>query len=352
MLGKNNRIMDLITLAIPVYNVESYIEKALLSALNQSYGNMEILIVDDKGCDKSMSIVCDIISNHPRGNIVRIIDHGFNKGTGATKNTAIDCAKGRFLYFMDGDDEILPNCIELLYSRIIQCNVDFVASSHMEISSGVEKVVAYPTTRVIDKNDVPLERKSLMMFTWNKLYKLSFLRNNNIRCVPSHLNEDDLFTFQILLVTKSYLLIEDITYRYYFRLNSTSDKMYQALNSKDIAGRFAKQFAEISILKKRMLLKSENSFFFIDGSFLYDVMSVDMKRSYAILRYLNLPIKRRFFYFSVYLHYPISLKKIKIIRNHKSNHYLFAILSNLPFIFQLFFVCFYNIIYKHLLMNK
>ena len=74
-----------VTLAMPVYNVEKYVERALLSALNQTFDSIEFLIVDDKGTDRSMEIVSEIVSTHPRGKDVRIIDHVVNQGTGATK---------------------------------------------------------------------------------------------------------------------------------------------------------------------------------------------------------------------------------------------------------------------------
>lgn len=87
-----------VTLAMPVYNVEKYVERALLSALNQTFDSIEFLIVDDKGTDRSMEIVSEIVSTHPRGKDVRIIDHVVNQGTGATKNSAIREAKGEYLF--------------------------------------------------------------------------------------------------------------------------------------------------------------------------------------------------------------------------------------------------------------
>ena len=88
-----------ITIAIPVYNVEKYVENSILSALNQTYDDIEFLIIDDKGSDASMEIVKRIQSTHPRGNSIRIIDHGVNRGLATARNTAIDNAKGDFLFF-------------------------------------------------------------------------------------------------------------------------------------------------------------------------------------------------------------------------------------------------------------
>jgi glycosyltransferase involved in cell wall biosynthesis len=103
---------------MPIYNVEQYIERALLSALNQTYQNLEILIVDDLGHDNSMNIVYQLKHTHPRGNCIRIITHKKNLGLGGTRNTAIESAQGKYLYFMDSDDAIVPDCIETLYNII------------------------------------------------------------------------------------------------------------------------------------------------------------------------------------------------------------------------------------------
>ena len=80
---------------MPIYNVEKYIERALLSALNQTYQDLEILIVDDLGHDNSMNIVHQLKSTHPRGNCIRIITHKKNLGLGGTRSTAIESAQGK-----------------------------------------------------------------------------------------------------------------------------------------------------------------------------------------------------------------------------------------------------------------
>jgi glycosyltransferase involved in cell wall biosynthesis len=100
---------------MPIYNVEQYIERALLSALNQTYQNLEILIVDDLGHDNSMDIVYQLKSTHPRGNCIRIITHKKNLGLGGTRNTAIESAQGKYLYFMDSDDAIALKLYIILF---------------------------------------------------------------------------------------------------------------------------------------------------------------------------------------------------------------------------------------------
>ena len=96
----------LVSIGIPVYNVEPYIEKCLLSVLNQTYQNLEILIVDDLGTDKSMDVVAGLQQSHPFGNCIKIIRHPENRGLGEARNTVIENAEGKYLYFVDSDDVI------------------------------------------------------------------------------------------------------------------------------------------------------------------------------------------------------------------------------------------------------
>ena len=169
-----------VTLAMPVYNVEKYIERALLSALNQTFESIEYLVIDDKGQDESMNIVRRIVTKHPRGKYVRIIDHGENRGTGATKNTAIKEAKGKYLYFMDSDDEIIPNCIALLYDKIHNTDLDWVMGAYSEITFSTNKIInSIGENRQLRGKYCLVEHilkgHFVSIATWNKLYELSLI---------------------------------------------------------------------------------------------------------------------------------------------------------------------------------
>ncbi|CDM02275.1 glycosyltransferase family 2 protein [Bacteroides xylanisolvens] len=167
---------------MPIYNVEQYIERALLSALNQTYQNLEILIVDDLGHDNSMNIVYQLKHTHPRGNCIRIITHKKNLGLGGTRNTAIESAQGKYLYFMDSDDAIVPDCIETLYNIISQEKVDFVAAGINQIDENENslKITNYPN--ITRKGKLCMaqyfyeEKNDIWVTTWNKLYNLSFFK--------------------------------------------------------------------------------------------------------------------------------------------------------------------------------
>lgn len=211
----------LITISIPVYNVEKYVEKSLYSALNQTYDNLEILVIDDKGTDNSMDVVQHIIAYHPRGNIVKIIDHGKNQGLGATRNTSIDNARGEYLFFMDSDDYISTNCIELLYSAIQQNDAQMAVGSFTNFDDSQSSFS--PT--IIENNyyngKFALSEFRNYVQTWNKLYNISFIRRNKVRCIPKDTFEDIFWGFQLIDIVEKVAVISAITY-YYRQDNANS----------------------------------------------------------------------------------------------------------------------------------
>lgn len=205
---------------MPIYNVEKYIERALLSALNQTYQNLEILVVDDLGHDNSMDIVHQLKSTHPRGYCIRIITHKKNLGLGGTRNTAIESAQGEYLYFMDSDDAIVPDCIETLYNIISQEKVDFVAAGINQIDENENslKITNYPN--ITRKGKLCMaqyfyeEKNDIWVTTWNKLYNLSFLKESHIHFLEHVYHEDIVMHAMLALNTRSFTLTNQATYLY------------------------------------------------------------------------------------------------------------------------------------------
>lgn len=215
--------MPLITLAMPVYNVSKFVEASLLSALNQTYPDIEYIIVDDKSTDDSMDIVRSVINVHPRRDAVRIIDHGVNRGLGDTRNTSIDNARGKYIYFMDSDDIISPDCIERLVGYMEETPVDFIASSRVRKTFDGRLIAndIYTPTIVHDEGELSVARfryvhnNKILAEVWNKLYNVEFLKENNIRCIPCVHVEDVSFSYQVNLVARSCRLVSDVTYTYH-----------------------------------------------------------------------------------------------------------------------------------------
>lgn len=122
-----------ITIGMPVYHVEKYVRKSLLSALDQDFTlPYEILIVDDCGTDRSMDIVHEVISQHPSGDKVRIIRHDKNLGLGEARNTIIRNAKGKYLFFLDSDDWIFSNSLSVLYAKAEETQAEVTCGSSIK----------------------------------------------------------------------------------------------------------------------------------------------------------------------------------------------------------------------------
>lgn len=215
-------VLPLITIALPIYNVAPYVKESLLSALNQTYENIEIIAVDDKGTDNSMDIVRSVIASHPRGNIVRIIEHPRNLKTGATKNSALDNANGEYIYFMDSDDIIIPECIQIFYERMKETQVDVILGSHVQCKkndpSNLLNIFTAPDCIIKEEQAIlkytrNLIREKYPVPMWNKLYDIKFIQKYNIRCIPHHLQEDPWFSFQVCLYASSFATINKITYK-------------------------------------------------------------------------------------------------------------------------------------------
>lgn len=109
-----------ISVIIPVYNVEKYVRKSIKSMINQTYQNLEILIVDDGSTDGCPSICDEFADNDSR---IRVI-HQPNKGQGAARNRALDIATGEYICYMDSDDSVKPDYIEFLYRQLKENNLD------------------------------------------------------------------------------------------------------------------------------------------------------------------------------------------------------------------------------------
>ncbi len=219
-----------VTIAIPVYNSKESIELTLLSALNQTFQSIEYLIIDDKGTDNSIGIIHNIIQKHKRGKDIKIIDHIYNRGIGATKNTAIDNATGEYLFFLDSDDYITPNCIEKLYKA--SHGKECCYGSYITCDKSLEVVDYQRVGRHEDSSGIPalahhlfMQRGKLYIQTWNKLYKTSFLRKNNIRCSPNTNVDDVFFSFQIQYYCRTFKCIPDVTYYYLLHSDSTTSGM-------------------------------------------------------------------------------------------------------------------------------
>lgn len=227
-----------VTIGIPVYKAEPYIRKTMESALSQSYPSIEFLIIDDGGEDSSVNIIKDIAASHPRGNDIHIVTHSQNQGVSASRNQIIDEAQGGYLYFLDADDVISENAIELLMQKIREYDTEIAFGSYEKIEiDGTRTLYQYDTQQLIGQdalaNYAYRKYAGIQASACNYLVKTSILRENHLRFIDTDYWEDLVFTFDLVTFISRAVLIPDITYSYICRENSLSHYQKRSQITKD-----------------------------------------------------------------------------------------------------------------------
>ena len=216
-----------VTIGIPIYNSVSCIRTSLMSALAQSYPSIEFILVDDCCNDGTFDVIGYIVSSHERRDDIRIISHSQKLGASASRNQIIDEARGEFLYFMDSDDTIAKNTIELLMQNARKYDAEIVFGSYKKIeTSGNKTVYQYPSKQLLGKDELAsfAYRKyaGIQASACNYIVKTDILRVNNHRFINVNYWEDLVFTFDLVTLVSRAVLLPDITYIYICRDNSLS----------------------------------------------------------------------------------------------------------------------------------
>ena len=189
-----------ISIIIPVYNVEAYIEECLQSLMSQTYtGAMECIIVDDCGQDQSIEIAQQLIDRYEGTIDFRIERHEHNRGLSAARNTGMDVASGDYIYFIDSDDSILPETLELFVDMLIKhpdsemIQAGAISDNHcLDIEN--KTLPEYSDNHSWIKCTI-LKRYIIPMTSWNKLFSKDFLIKHNLRFKEGIIHEDELFNF-------------------------------------------------------------------------------------------------------------------------------------------------------------
>lgn len=225
-----------VSIIIPVYNIEKYIERCLLSIINQSYKNIEVIIVDDGSTDKSSDIVDDYL-NHNNF----IVIHKENGGLSSARNAGLKVATGEFVMFVDGDDYLMDNAIEILVKKIND-EIDVVMFPYIRVygSKKIEthlfdkKEILFSNTSVKEKifpyligpseenNNLSPGKMDHLNTAWGKLYRKSLI--NDIRFVDTREIgvEDGWYNIMVFSFIKGACLYTEDTWYMYEKGNTTS----------------------------------------------------------------------------------------------------------------------------------
>ena len=183
-----------VSIVIPVYNVEPYIEECLQSVMRQTYlGMMECILVDDCGTDNSMGIAEQLIEAYNGPIDFKVLHHEHNRGVSAARNTGIDAACGEYIFFLDSDDWISDDCIERLTQPLDFGRYDFVVGDWS--SRGKDSFVSCHEGEYYKKGLKPIVRNEITVAAWNKLFRKSFLIDNQLLFEVGKVYEDSIFLF-------------------------------------------------------------------------------------------------------------------------------------------------------------
>ena len=226
-----NRFMakPLISLIVPVYNVEQFLGRCFESILKQTYKNLEIILIDDGSTDNCGKL-CDQLASTSSNVIVK---HQKNAGLSAARNTGLSLANGEYIAFLDSDDYLATDCLEYLYNLATTHNASISICSHYEYKENGE-------LRIFDKNASldevfstetalrhMLNEHGFMLSSWGKLYKRSLFESTpKIRFPKDKLHEDVGTTYRLFL--NAYKADQDAKVafgsqpKYYYNIRSNS----------------------------------------------------------------------------------------------------------------------------------
>lgn len=218
----------LVSVIVPVYNMESTISNCVQSLQNQDYCNFEIILVDDGSKDKSLEKCQALALKDER---VRVF-HMENKGSGPARNVGIQYARGKYAYFPDADDYLEPNAITILVDKMCRLKCDLIVfgfiwaqrNGHVLKRKIYEKSNQNGDRIRANYSDYLLmsSKWAIQGAPWNKFFDLDLIRENNLKYPSLRRHQDDCFIAMYMCHVKKVSFIDDVLYTYY--VNSLTDE--------------------------------------------------------------------------------------------------------------------------------
>lgn len=253
-----------ISIIVPAYNVEKYLEKCLNSLINQTLEDIEIICINDGSTDKTPEI---LNKYEKKVDNLKVI-HSENNGPGVARNKGLDIAKGEYILFVDSDDWIRLDTCEILYKKAKEENLDLLM---FLIENYDENYDIYYTEDYYDNKILPYKYDNIIfsfidirpyLFSLNvtpcsKLYKRSMLEKNNIRYPKKIYFEDNAFYFEIILSSKRISIIRDY---FLYRLRredsvtgQVDEKYYDIVEMSNIIVNIFKKYNYYNLFIKQVL---------------------------------------------------------------------------------------------------
>ena len=236
-------VEDLISVIVPIYNAEKYIEKCVCSILKQKYTNFELILVDDGSTDNSLSI-CNKMKETDERIVVLKKNNG---GAGSARNAGLDYACGKYYVFIDSDDYVSDTYLLNLYYSISEGDFDIV---QCKTKATKKSLFTAPTIEFVRKDVSEITKEEALngyrykVAVWGKIYKSSVFKN--FRFNENIIYEDDDSYYQLAYFAKRIAILNETLYYYYLSNNSVmrNNKQNKSIDFLDIYERRKKYFRD------------------------------------------------------------------------------------------------------------
>lgn len=225
---------ELISVIVPVYKVEKYLDACVESIVKQTYKDIEIILVDD-GSPDNCPAMCDAWAKKDRR--IKVI-HQANSGGAAARNNGIEASTGELIAFVDSDDKLHPAMYETMLSIMREQDCDIVECTYTMTDDSFSKAVSKNIIGVFDKRgtmDQQINGKYCQQLIWNKLYKRETVAD--VRFVPGKMIDDEFFTYRVLGNSEKTVVIDS---EFYFYRQQPDSVMHRSYSLKRLAAVEAK----------------------------------------------------------------------------------------------------------------
>lgn len=222
------------SVVMPVYNVEKYLRKAIDSVLNQNFKKFEIILVDDCSPDCCPEICDEYALKYSN---IKVVHHKVNKGLSMSRNSGMDIANGRYIWFMDSDDYVENSLLEAVYESVQINPAQMILFGLVEDNYNKDGQLTYrkerkPQKEFLNESDkihervIDLEQQTLLGYAWNKFYEVDYLKSIQLRFEKITLIEDILFNVNYCRKIQSMNCLDITPYHYNRRLETSLTSVY------------------------------------------------------------------------------------------------------------------------------
>lgn len=212
-----------VSVIVPVYNVEDYLGRCLDSLIDQTFGDYEIICINDCSPDNSAEVLCNYQSEYPH--LIKVYHNEENMGLGKTREKALTLAKGDYILFIDSDDYVKSDYISSYVKAIEENDYDIIIGGYIRDASG-KKTTHLPSNSVWSTVTYPM--------ACAKLFKKSFITNNNLEFTQVACGEDIYFSLSAYYCGAQTKVIDYAGYYYYYNRDSITGSMDYKKNQEGI----------------------------------------------------------------------------------------------------------------------